>query len=402
MKFKIIILLLTAIACGALNKTYAQTEIQAGTKTYSEVFDSLSTGLIPSRIPYGILYNRVYGWGGLDNWNNADTTSISKLYQGWYDAEQSYISTSLRPNRYENMRSKVQQQIYQVQLPIVALCYQYSYIDSNALVDGRMTINNGMLTDNNAATPYLTKQIGMVGFGLDKVATNKNYAIQLDTALLFINNGSSISQVIINNITTGLQYTAIANAGQLIQFTQVGKNVLKFTINTNTGLSYIAYQNITVEANNNVGILYRPNGPSCDPTNDIIESTIPFKGYTETVATNSFADYHIYYHTINLNGINNCERILKKPIIIMDGFDPLDKNKYFNIYDDYLSYGFPKIRLGDDLRDKGYDVIILNFPKLGSTINGAVGVPNKVVPSLVKVNGTSAMIDKTNRDGGTD
>jgi hypothetical protein len=77
-----IALLLTAILCITLSAN-AQTEIQAGTKTYSQVFDSLSTGLIPSRIPYGTLIDRTYIWSGLDVWNNNDTTSIRQLYQSW-------------------------------------------------------------------------------------------------------------------------------------------------------------------------------------------------------------------------------------------------------------------------------------------------------------------------------
>jgi hypothetical protein len=81
-----IALLLIAIICITVNAN-AQTEIQAASKTYSEVFDSLSTGLIPSRIPYGILMDRNYIWSGLDEWQNNDTTNIRQLYQSWYDAE---------------------------------------------------------------------------------------------------------------------------------------------------------------------------------------------------------------------------------------------------------------------------------------------------------------------------
>ena len=49
------------------SKAQAQTipEIEANGRTYSQIFDSLSTGLIPSRIPYGVLMDRVYGLGSL-------------------------------------------------------------------------------------------------------------------------------------------------------------------------------------------------------------------------------------------------------------------------------------------------------------------------------------------------
>lgn len=62
-------------------KAQTEMEIDANSKTYSQIFDSLSTGLIPSRIPYGILYDRVYGWSGLENWQSGDTTSVRRLFQ---------------------------------------------------------------------------------------------------------------------------------------------------------------------------------------------------------------------------------------------------------------------------------------------------------------------------------
>ena len=98
------------------NNANAQIEIEAGTKTDSEVFDSLSTGLIPGRIPYAVLYDRVYGWSGLDNWQNGDTTSVKRLMQSWYDIEQSYFDSLQRPNRYVNMRTKMQEKIHAVNL----------------------------------------------------------------------------------------------------------------------------------------------------------------------------------------------------------------------------------------------------------------------------------------------
>ena len=155
MKYKIKIITLAIFVISMVTKVNAQTEINitAGSKTYSETFDSQSTGLIQNRIPFGILYDRVYGWSGLDNFQNGDTTSVSRLLQGWYDIEQSYINPNLRPNRYENMRKKIQQKIFAPQLPIIILLNNFSMIDSLAYSDGRITTNNGILIDNNGALP---------------------------------------------------------------------------------------------------------------------------------------------------------------------------------------------------------------------------------------------------------
>ena len=50
MKIKFIKLLLIILSLAILNVAKAQTIIQESGKKYSEIFDSLATGLIPSRI----------------------------------------------------------------------------------------------------------------------------------------------------------------------------------------------------------------------------------------------------------------------------------------------------------------------------------------------------------------
>lgn len=94
---------------------------------------------------------------------------------------------------------------------------------------------------------------------------------------------------------------------------------MRFTVNLSNGSSSITHQVIQVEdVNTGAGgggqRVQTPTGPNCVPTNDIIESDIPFQGYNEAQATNSFADYHIYYHTQSPTS-TDCERVLRKPII---------------------------------------------------------------------------------------
>ncbi len=406
MKNKIYTLLLLIVINTAFTKIYAQTEIDISPngKTYSQLFDSLSTGLIPARIPYGVLYDRVYNWNELDTWNTGDTTSLARLYQAWYDAEQSVIDSTQRPHRYDAMRKLTQQQINQNKLPLLMVDYRFAYFDSTASDDGRLTINNGRLIENNNASPYLTKQIAIAGIAQEKLFANKTYTIQYDTALLHNNTLQTMQSIIITNVTTGATYNlSTTGTAQTILFTQAGINTLKYSITLSGGTNYINYQTVHVAGTNGATATLSPTGPLCDPLHYIIESAIPFKGYDETVATNSYADYHIYYHTQNPPS-NDCERVLRKPIIIMDGFDPQDSRDFKKIYNDQLKYNNNgiDIKLGDDLRDKGYDVIILNFPKLGSVIRDGTGTDLFKIPTAVKVNGTTQTIDKEGRDGGTD
>ncbi len=374
-------------------------EIEANGRSYSQIFDSLSTGLIPSRIPYGVLMDRVYAWSALSSWSNTDTLSASRLFQTWYDSENAVMDSTIRPNYYLTMRDIVQQQLYEVKLPVLAFNYQFGFIDSNALNDGRMSEVNGILTDNNNASPYFSKQVTFAGLATEEVIANKNYALQYSSSLILNNTSHTIQNIVVTNLTANIQYILAANTAQTIQFATAGKHLLRFAITLSNGSSFISHQYIVVKDIGYSEPGLDPIGVNCNPVNELLTSTIPFQGYEETIATNSHADVHYYYHTQTPTS-NDCEPILRKPIIIVDGFDPQDDRSYDELYKDYLKYsknGTPT-RLGDELRDKGYDVIILNFPLLGSKIEGMVDN----IPTTVKVNGTNNTINLAYRDGGSD
>lgn len=92
-KFLLTALLLATLPCISVAQQQGGTEseIEANGRTFQQIFDSLTTGLIKSRIPYGYLYNRVYPWTQLDEWQDGDTTSMYGLFQRWFDVEQSYV-----------------------------------------------------------------------------------------------------------------------------------------------------------------------------------------------------------------------------------------------------------------------------------------------------------------------
>ncbi|MBY0478851.1 MAG: hypothetical protein K2Q24_14475 [Chitinophagaceae bacterium] len=228
-------------------QTQAIPEIEVNGRTYSQIFDSLATGLIPGRIPYGILMDRVYGWSALNDWNNSDTLTASRLFQTLYDAENAVMDSTVRPNYYLTMRDIVQQQLYEVKLPLLAFNYQFGFIDSNALNDGRMSIVNGILTDNNNASPYFSKQVTFAGLATEEVIANKNYALQYSSSLILNNTSLSLQNIVVTNLTSNIQYTLAANTAQTIQFTTAGNHLLRFAITLSNGSSYISHQYIAVK-----------------------------------------------------------------------------------------------------------------------------------------------------------
>ena len=93
-----------------------------------------------------------------------------------------------------------------------------------------------------------------------------------------------------------------------------------------------------------------------------ITATIAYQGYGEAQAFLGQAEYEIYPD--NIGGI------IDKPIILLDGFDPNDGRTIPAIYG-LLNYGVGQ-NLADDLRNLGYDVVILNFPNYTRSADGAL------------------------------
>lgn len=356
-------------------------------QTYSQAIAKSIQQLNADRIPYGVLYDRVVGWGSLPEWNIEDTTSFIHIKQAWWDLEN---SQDVLGSRYDSMNKTVATLLTEDKIPLIAINFGFGYVDSLALEDGRIRIENNQLIDTGGATPYITKKVHLAALATEKVIVNTSYQLVTNNSFLLHNlSDEAISGYIVQDLTSGQTTNLSANGTSEMTFAVLGTNVLKITMNTSNG-SYISYQEIEVIPS---GMHTRSTSPtSIEPEDRLVTSTIAFKGYDEATATISHADYHIYYHFKNGNKTQS-ERILKKPIIIVDGFDPMDNRNYSEIYNSLLLYDNGNKKLGDELRLKGYDVVILNFPITGKgkndiDINTNVNIPE--IPGFV------------NRDGGAD
>lgn len=305
-----------------------------------------------------------------------------------------------RTSTYKNMKSIVSSQSLDNYLPIVSIDYNFADIDSNAFIDGSMDLDTvtGKIKDNNRTnTPYNLYHVSLAGFMTSSAITNVEYRLKLNKELHLTNTDKSLTKIKITNLSTNSSIELLPNneAFKTIKFETEGTHILSFEITFNDLSVATCFEKLDIKANP-----YKTLGDDCDPVHDIISSTIPFQGYDESVATTSHADYHIYYHyTTPTSGV--CEKVLRKPIIILDGFDPKDADRDFQfIFDNSLSYqnGGTK-KLGKTLREKGFDVIILNFPTLGDSYDPTNS--NLKIPTTVTTP-SNTTINVGDRDGGAD
>lgn len=367
-------------------------------QTYQELFDSVCSGLIKTRIPYGVLYERVIHLDDVRNWHNGDTTDKDKLFQDWWNMEHSNVYGTTEGS-YETMRAGVDTQTLTNQIPILYINYSLSTIDSAAFDDGRMGLVNGIMTDNNLPLiPYSTINLRTGGVPINSVAAQDPINFFFDSSLYsFSNNGIAVTNILVHDATENINFSITPGTAFSQIFTIEGQHTLKFDFQLADASTLSVYELLTVSEPRQKATA----GTGCDVFHDFIKSTIPFQGYTESYPTTSWGDYHIYYHFVSQNS-NNCEPVLRKPVIICDGYDPEDKRHYFDIYK-LLQYGSGSANFGDDLRHQGYDIVILNFPVLGNMSSWSSSV---AVPKFTdKASGSSVVPDPnahTGRDGGVD
>ena len=402
------ILLLLAITISYAHAQNPQLQLSVNNNTnFAQAFAMASNNLPVSRVPYGVLYDKVVGWAGLDVWSSNDTTSKSHLLQAWWDLENSRIAPGVV--RHDELKNRVTDMEIERRIPLIALNYQFGSIDTMAYTDGRMRIENNELIDAGGASPYLERHVCFAGLGAEAVAVGEQYTVDSKDDFILTNVTSEIiTGFTIQNITAGTQFYLSKGQAATLSFSQEGINFLKIIVHTIAN-SYTIYQQLPV-----VGLAIQPmarmaNNIGEDAIHRLLYSDIAFKGYDENIATTSIADFHIYYRYQSTTNPVVTEQKLKKPIILIDGFDPGDERDYTEIYSKQLVYN-GNVYLGEELRKKGYDVIILNFPVAGGpkekiTIDGPPMLPSsykveKLYPDfpngIPKINGTIT------RDGGAD
>lgn len=101
--------------------------------------------------------------------------------------------------------------------------------------------------------------------------------------------------------------------------------------------------------------------PGTESSVTTINSTIPYQGFGEAIAHAGTAEYKIYY--------DNVDGVLDKPIFILDGFDPGDSRDILALYNSFNNAATTD-NLVTEIRDEGYDLIVVNFPSyISSTDN---------------------------------
>ncbi|WP_419802358.1 T9SS type A sorting domain-containing protein [Mucilaginibacter sp.] len=348
-------------------------------KDYTQTADSCFSNLNKSGITTGILYDRIYPLAALPifNQNYADTSSKVHLIQAYSElfyAAYSNAGMIIPDTLSQRITNKLNYGI----VPIGILNYRFNYIDTTAINNNLLTTSGMLFYDvaNRPRSPYLERLVSVAAVLTDTITTNSPY-FELSSSLYFNNTSNAIANLNVDfGDGTGL-HTIGLGQGTSINYSSSGVKTVHYYINYSNGTQVETYSTIYVNISSTESRLAikspTPQGaPTCNGFNNPhdlprIIADIGFQGYEkENTTTKGEGVATIVYHT------NTCDQMLRKPIIIINGFNPGSRNDITYLHNN-LYYNNNLNNFGDEMLAKGYDVIFLKFPtynKNGVQIDG--------------------------------
>ncbi len=331
---------------------------------FTKSVDSMFVNLNKSYITTGILYDRIFPIAYLNMFNTSesDTSNSDHFTQAYYELYNcAYNSaTFVIPDTVD---SKIAQTLTSGYIPIGILNYNFNQIDTNAIVKNLITQINGLFYDvsGRPSSPYWLKQVSIVSplmdssFGLQvKFQTSSGLYLQntghiISTLQADFNNGAGLINVGANNSLT-------------VNYSTYGIKVIKFIVKYTDNTQITTYASFKVVQSNQ--LTTPATATPCDK-DDVVISTIPFTDYDNKTFKGQ-GNIHYYFATNT-----TCNGKVKKPIIVLDGFDPGDERKIDQLYDTYLNNSSRYV-FADQLRSQGYDIVVLNFPNYTNELNQKV------------------------------
>ncbi|WP_288954739.1 hypothetical protein [uncultured Polaribacter sp.] len=345
--------------------------------------DVLIENIDKSTFTSNILYDRVVPSASLTDFNATNNTSnllhfeqsLSELYRA--SKKTKFTSVDNVRKKYQPITSK-----NKVTIGVLNTIFHQVNYDDNDNNNGALKISNNKLVPINQK-PLFIENEALIIAPLKKNAEGTSITYYFEDDLIFEETTKKIIKLTAN--LNSQQVHTIINNSQLIKqnvivnYNSSGYKTLTFTvtfndgtIKTTKGKFYVTVPNINYAQRSNDGI-----------EDGSITATIPFTGYEPgDLPILGQLEYRIFYHGTP----NNYERTLKKPIVIIDGFDPFDTRKiqesdYPNDGEDHpdaietlMTYkdGAEDIPLISQLREQGFDVVIVNHPVYEDDSTGKV------------------------------
>ena len=331
--------------------------------SFTRLFDSLFANISMADATTGLLYDRVVPFANLPAFNsnrnpNVDTIDASIFLQGYFELYNAAIDPAERPLHTVNeLRNMIPKDTNLINIGIVH--YRYNTIDSGVAVQKLYFDEDSVLREDKSieASLFVEDTIFLASPLVDRVEKGMLY-YKVAGSNLFNNTGDEIEKITID-FDDGRGFRNV-HVDEIISvnYPDTGTHILHFRIFLPGNRIYDAYSKI---------VCFQKTAYMIPYPKDIIplRAKIPFMDYegdTSLCATGKM--YICYAHS---------DKLLRKPLIISDGFDPQNTRGFESGEDGKESLwnmlAYNNKHLGDSLISVyGYDIVFVDYDDGGEYI----------------------------------
>jgi hypothetical protein len=290
----------------------------------------------------------------------------------------------------------------EVNIGILNSSFQVMNYDSANATNGGLTFDGTYFRQITGKVPFYNLQ-ALVVAPLKNVVSGSSITYKFNNNLI-VNNGNYTIKTLIANFGDGISRTIISNNILVNSTVSLNNNLVNttqkitFTVTLSNNISITTYGEIFVSKNtsNRAALRTLTSATPCDgdvnsedlyPITSLFEAEEAYQGINEAVALKGKLEVKVFYDPTH-------QKTLRKPIVIIDGFDPGDKrkitdcdcendptgncqlankNKATGQYDPKIHESIQELmgyknetndneNLIYTLRTKGYDVVVVNQP----------------------------------------
>ncbi len=330
-------------------------------------------------VPTGVLYDRTISFAALQSFKQHKSVNRSLFYQA---------TMELRNASYDTLQLLSTQKIREIsddyeyrleQIPIGIQFSRFNYIDTLALRNGYVKVaKDGQISFTKELKKRGLKegQVFMGALLADKNEYSKTISFVMPSELMQGNMIDSIKQIEID-FGDGVGFRRVSRDDIItVNYNEPGEKKIIIRVTTNED---------TIEDSILDGL--------------IIGGSTVFGKYGEIPLNLRKVRVDAEISFLGPNGnfkgigrvtylLKNPTQGLKKPVLIVDGFDPKSKNSDIDIFNNYLNTSsFP---FANSLYDADYDIVILDFAKeynsdANTVINGGADFIQRNAYVAVKV-----------------
>lgn len=355
--------LFTLIFLPFITHTYAQ-------EPSAHSLDSLLVNVDLSSLSTGILYDRTLELSRLDIYNDSINIANKSLFEQALlelraaSLEQKFVDynelrTLYSPDSLLNV----------VDIGIINASYQKLNYNEDDESQGALRITDSLFEKINNNQPVFLDYHTLMASPLKENLLGNTIRFKFNSNFLLEDTSNNNLVSLVVNFDTNTDYLVFENGSFIQSEIEVNYSEEGYKILTLTAV----FQDGSTKITQSMVHLKLPIINSDPLTEDFnLWGDIPWQGFNESSAHVGKLSYRIFYHTNN----GNTQKILVKPIIIIDGFDPGDKrkiqdrdsnlpnNEHRSIEEmmNYKNNNGQEDNLITTLREIGYDVVIVNQP----------------------------------------